>query len=171
VLRPEGRVFVQSGNIRNPAARPGEWIIDETIESIHRAAMEIVRASPRYEAYLRAVLDPARMSPYDELRRKYFLPVRPLDHYVRSLEAAGIRVRSVSNATVPASVGEWFDFVSVYHEGALGWVGGVEKVEGSPPAADAVRDRLDLIRLAMEKVFEGRPSFDCCWTYLVGDTT
>jgi hypothetical protein len=48
----------------------------------------------------------------------------------------------------------------------LGWVGGSPKVEGAAPGPDAVRDRLVLIRHAMETLFGGRPSFRCCWTYI-----
>ena len=170
VVRPGGGVFVQSGNIRNPAAPRGEWIIDETVEAIHRAALTIVRADGRFAAYRESALDPDRLAPYDELRQKYFLPVRPLEDYVRALETAGIRVRSTTNATIPAPVDEWYDFLSVYHEGVLGWVGGVEKVTGRPTPPDAVRDRLELMRAAMDHVFEHRPAFNCTWTYITGET-
>lgn len=162
VLKPSGRAFVQSGNIRNPAAGDGEWIIDETVEAIHRAALEIVREEGRWAAY-RGV---ANMAAYDDLRAKYFLPVRPLDHYVGALRGAGFRIESVRNRTIEAGVDEWYDFLAVYHEGVLGWVGGAEKIEGRPPSEDAVRDRLALIRAAMDRVFEGRDRFDCCWTYV-----
>jgi hypothetical protein len=50
----------------------------------------------------------------------------------------------------------------------LGWVGGSAKVEGGAASAEAVRDRLALIRAAMETLFGGRPSFQCCWTYING---
>jgi len=162
VLAPGGRAFVQSGNIRNPAARKGEWIIDETVEAIHRAAMEIVAREERWAAYRGTRNMPA----YDEMRAKYFLPVRPLDHYVGALRAAGFEIESLRNRTIEASVGEWYDFLAVYHEGVLGWVGGAEKIEGRPPSEAALRDRLELLRAAMDRVFGGRDRFDCCWTYL-----
>jgi SAM-dependent methyltransferase len=162
VLKPGGRAFVQSGNIRNPAAREGEWIIDETVEAIHRAAMEIVREDDRWAAY-RGV---SNMAAYDDLRAKYFLPVRPLDHYLDALRAAGFRIEEVKNRTIQANVGEWYDFLAVYHEGVLGWVGGAEKIEGRLPSEEAVRDRLALIRTAMDRIFLGRDRFDCCWTYI-----
>ena len=47
VLEPGGRVFVNSGNVRNPSARPNEWIIDETVYVIHEVATGIVRTDPR----------------------------------------------------------------------------------------------------------------------------
>src|SRR5262249_1145582 len=42
-LRPGGRVFVQSGNIRNPEAKPAEWVLDETVWAIHEVAVGLVR--------------------------------------------------------------------------------------------------------------------------------
>jgi len=162
VLRKGGRCFVQSGNIRNPAAGEREWIIDETVEAIHRAALGIVAADDRWAAYR----DVANPKAYDDLRAKYFLPVRPLDHYLKALRAAGFGIESVKNRTIEASVDEWYDFLAVYHEGVLGWVGGVEKIEGRPPTEEAVKDRLALIREAMARVFLGRDRFDCCWTYI-----
>lgn len=165
-LRPDARIFVQSGNIRNPAARAGEWILDETVEAIHRAAMTIVAAEPRYAAYRAILDDPARMGEYDRLRAKYFIPVRPLDDYLTVLGGAGFAIEHVVGETIHARVDEWRDFVSVYHEGVIGWVGGSEKVEGHPPSEAAVADRLALIHESMRVVFEGRDTFPCCWTYL-----
>ena len=63
---------------------------------------------------------------------------------------------------------DWFEFLSAYHDAVLGWVGGVSKVEGSTATPEAVRDRLALIRHAMDTLFGGRPSFRCCWTYVNG---
>jgi ubiquinone/menaquinone biosynthesis C-methylase UbiE len=162
VLKPGGRAFVQSGNIHNPAAAEGEWIIDETVEAIHRAALGIVAGDERWARY-RGV---PNLEAYDELRAKYFLPVRPLAYYLDALRGAGFTIESVRNRTIEAGVEEWYDFLAVYHEGVLGWVGGVERIEGRAPSAEAVRDRLTLIRAAMDRVFRGRDRFDCCWTYI-----
>lgn len=162
ILRPKGRIFIQSGNIRNPSARPGEWIIDETVEALHRAAQEIVKTDPRYADYRTRLQD----TRYDALRRKYFLPVRPLDHYVKVLKSAGLKVIEYSTATIQARVDEWYRFLSIYHEGVLGWIGGAEKIEGRPASESAIQDRLALMRQALEHVFKERETFDACWTYL-----
>jgi len=166
ILKPGAPAFVQSGNIRSPAARPGEWIIDETVDAIHEAAARIARRDARWAAHRAGLDNVARMAKYAELRRKYFLPVRPLAHYLDALARAGFAVERVSDATIEARVGEWYDFLAVYHEGVLGWVGGAEKIEGRAPAPAAVDDRLALLRTAMEDVFAGRASFPCCWTYI-----
>lgn len=162
ILKPGAQAFVQSGNIRNPNAGPGEWIIDETVESIHKVALEIVRRE--YPQYI--VTDTETMKQYDTLRRKYFLPVRPLSYYLDALETAGFTVLKVANRTIPARVDEWYEFLSVYHEGVLGWIGGAEKVEGRPASESAVNDRLKILRQAINRLFADRDTFDCCWTYI-----
>jgi ubiquinone/menaquinone biosynthesis C-methylase UbiE len=166
VLRPGGRVFVQSGNIRNPDAKPSEWVLDETVWAIHEVAVGLVRNDTRYAAYRSMLDDDARMRAYLAYRDRVFLPVRPLSYYVQCLEEAGFAVDEVTARGIEARVDDWFEFLSAYHEAVLGWVGGSSKVEGSAAGADAVRDRLALIRAAMETLFGGRPSFRCCWTYV-----
>lgn len=165
-LKPGGRVLVQSGNIRNPAAPPGWRIIDETVEAIHRKSKQIVRENPRFAVYRPLMEDRARLRKYAALRRKYFLPVRPLDYYLEALGAAGLRVEAVAVRAVEARVEEWFQFLSAYHDGVLGWIGGAEKIEGRAPAAEAVRDRLDAMREALRRVFRGADSFRAAWTYI-----
>jgi ubiquinone/menaquinone biosynthesis C-methylase UbiE len=166
VLRPTGRVFIQSGNIRNPELPDDEWIIDETVEVIHRRAMEIVGSDDAFSQYRSALEDSDHMSAHDTLRRKYFLPVRPLEHYLEALRAEGFELTSVRHRRIPARVSEWFEFLSVYHEGVLGWVGGAEKVTGEPTPEEVVRDRLVLMERAMEEVFGGAFEFGASWTYI-----
>jgi ubiquinone/menaquinone biosynthesis C-methylase UbiE len=166
VIRPGGRVFVQSGNIRNPGARPAEWILDETVWAIHELATGLVRNDPRYARYRPLLDDEPRMRAHVAYRDRVFLPVRPLDYYLGCLERAGFEVEDVQARTIEARVEDWFEFLTAYHEAVLGWVGGSAKVDGRPAGEDAVRDRLALIRHAMEVLFGGRPAFQCCWTYV-----
>ena len=143
----------------------GAWIIDETVEAISAAAEEIVRADERYAAYRDGLDDGVRRAAYDELRRKFFLPVRPLAHYLEALEAAGFRIERVEHRTIAADTAEWTAFLGAYHEGVLGWVGGSERIEGEPPSAEAVADRVRLLRESVDRVFGGS-SFDAVWTYI-----
>jgi ubiquinone/menaquinone biosynthesis C-methylase UbiE len=166
VLRPGGRVFVQSGNIRNPSARTSEWILDETVWTIHEVATGLVRNDPRWAAYRPLLDDERRMQAHVAYRDRVFLPVRPLEYYVRCLEDAGFTIDAVTARTIDARVEDWFQFLSAYHEAVLGWVGGSEKVDGQAAGASAVADRLALIRHAMDTLFGGRREFRCCWTYI-----
>lgn len=162
VLRTDGRVFVQSGNIRNPDAPAGSWIIDDTVEAMQRAAQDIIREDARFAAYRDRIGD-AR---YDALRRKFFLPPRPLALYVDALRGAGFEPVRIEARPVRAKTSEWFDFLAVYHEGVLGWVGGSERIEGREPTQAAVKDRLLIMRAALERVLHGRDHFDATWTYV-----
>ena len=54
---------------------------------------------------------------------------------------------------------------AAYHEGVLGWVGGSERIDGEPPSAEAVADRLRLLRESVDRVFGG-DSFEAVWTYI-----
>ena len=166
VIRPTGRVFVQSGNIRNPEMPDDEWIIDETVEVIHEAAKQIVREDEAYAQYQAALDNTDHMSEHDALRHRYFLPVRPLDHYLDALRDAGFDISSVQRRRIPARVDEWFEFLSVYHEGVLGWVGGAEKITGSPISDAVAEDRLTLMQRAMDHVFGGAFEFGASWTYI-----
>jgi hypothetical protein len=145
------------------------WIIDETVEAINAAATEIVREEDAYAAYRDGLEDGERMAAYDALRKKFFLPVRPLEHYLSSLEETGLRIVEVSQLPIEAHVDQWFEFLSAYHEGVLGWVGGSARVEGEDPAPEAIEDRLHLLWQSMERVFGGRPSFEAVWTYITAE--
>jgi SAM-dependent methyltransferase len=166
VLRDEGRVFVQSGNIRNPQAPSGAWIIDDTVEAIQGEAQRIVRDNPRYQKYADALDEPARMEKHRALREKFFLPPRPLSHYLEAFDQAGLRVLDVKTQPVAARTHEWLDFLRVYHEGVLGWVGGTERIEGRPPTDEAVQDRLAIMGDALARVMADEKRFTATWTYI-----
>ena len=159
-LRPGGGVFINSGNIRNPRAKPAEWILDETVWVINDLAEGLVRSDPQYVHYREVVDDVERMKAHAEYRDRVFVAPRPLDFYLEALTDAGFEVLDVREETIEARVSEWFEFLSAYHYAVLGWVG------GSDPSPGALRDRLHLIRHAMETLFGGRPSFNACWTYI-----
>ena len=166
MLRPGGRAFVQSGNIRNPQAGPSEWILDETVWAIHEVATGLVRNDARYAAYRPLLDDEPRIQAHLAHRDQVFLPVRPLDYYLHGLERAGFTVEDVRARSIEAQVADWFEFLSAYHEAVLGWVGGSAKIDGKAPGHGAVADRLALIRHAMDTLFGGRDAFRCCWTYI-----
>lgn len=161
LLRPEGRVLAQSGNVRHPGAREDAWIIDDTVEAAHDAALRIARQDARFAAYR-----DARPERYEALRRRFFLPPRPLATYLDAMKEAGLAVTDVRTRRIRARTHEWYEFLAVYHEGILPWVGGVEKVDGAPPTAQAVEDRKRLLRLALDEVLEGQRAFDATWTYI-----
>jgi len=169
VLRPGGRIFVQSGNIGLPYMPPGSWIIDETVEAIHEAAKKIVATDDAFSAYREILRDSERMAKYDALRKKFFLPVRPIEHYLSALTDSGFRIVEVTHLPIEAHVDQWFEFLSTYHEGVLGWIGGSARIDGREPSETQIHDRLALIEKGMDATFGGKRSFQALWTYLTAD--
>ena len=152
MLRPSGRAFVQSGNIRNPQARPSEWILDETVWAIHEVATGLVRNDPRYAAYRPLLDDETRMQAHVAYRD----PGLPAGPAARALPARASRRpvspwREVTVRSIEARVEDWFEFLSAYHEAVLGWLGLSVKVDGErAQQAKPLTDRLALIRQAMD---------------------
>jgi SAM-dependent methyltransferase len=165
-IRPGGRVLINSGNIWHPEAKEGEWIIDETVSEIHRVAMDIVSQERRYAKYRHVLDDTERLAAYAALTNKYFLPVRPLEHYLRLLEQAGFGEFEVERKNIEVIVDEWLALLELYHEGVLGWVGGAERIEGRAPSEKGVKDRLDLMRKALARLFGKGGSYTAYWTYI-----
>jgi SAM-dependent methyltransferase len=165
-LKPGGKVFINSGNLRNPRAAAGEWILDETVWVINDIAEGIVRSEAQYAPYRPVLDDHDRMRAHAQARDRVFLKPRPLDYYTSALTGAGLTVTEVREKTIVADVQEWFEFMTAYHESVLGWVGGTKKLDGAPASPEAVADRLAIMRRAIETIFAGRLSFNACWTYI-----
>jgi ubiquinone/menaquinone biosynthesis C-methylase UbiE len=170
VLHPGSRVFVQSGNIRGGGPAEGR-IIDDTVHAVDRRAREIVATDSRFRAYRAALEDAPRMEKHDALRGKIFPPPRSVETYLEAFREAGFDLEERKTREIPVQTKEWEEFLAVYHEGILGWVGGSERVEGHPPRSDAVEDRLRLLRLALEREVGNRSAFEATWTYLTWRAT
>lgn len=160
-LRPGGRLHVQSGNV---ARGGGGLVIDSTVHAAHDHAVRLAAEEPRWRAYREVLGDARRMAAYREVRDRYFLPVRPLQQYEAWLRGAGFAVERVRHRPVEVRLDEWTQFLSVYHEGVLPWVGGTEKVDGRPPSPQAVRDRQELLAEALRAALG--PRFTAEWTYI-----
>ena len=165
-LRSGGLVLVNSGNIRNPRAERSQWILDETVWVVADLAEGIVRTDPSYGAYRHQLDDHDRLAAHAAHRDRVFLEPRRLDFYVQTFESSGLVVEDVAEESIEAGVDDWFEFLSAYHDAVLGWVGGTERIDGVPPTDAAKRDRLRLMRQAMDVLFGGRSTFQACWTYL-----
>ena len=171
VLRPGAKVRINSGNLRNPAAGPSEWIIDETVYVVHEVATGIVRTDRRYAGYRPVLEDEAQLGPYLAYRDRVFLAPRPLDYYLDALRATGFAIEDVAERTIEADVEEWYQFLAAYADAVLGWVGGSAKVDGTASSEEAASDRLRLLHDSLAVIFGGRPTFSCCWTYITAART
>ena len=167
ILRPGGRVYVQSGNIRNPKASKDCWIIDESVIKINEVAQKIVSSDKRFEKYRDSLKDEAYMKAHDDLREKYFLPVRDIDYYQNLFNEVGLKEVSCEHRSIEAHVDDWYEFINVYHEGVLGWVGGSKRITGKDCGPKCIEDRKILIKEAMKETFEGRDIFKAVWNYFI----
>ena len=168
MLRPGGRVRINSGNLRNPRAGENEWIIDETVYVVHEVATGLVRTEPRWAAY-RAVLDDARAHARLPRLARPRLPRAAAARATTSTRfaAPGFAIDDVTERTIEASVEEWYEFLAAYADAVLGWVGGSVKVDGDAGVATRRRPTgLELLRESLDTIFGGRPTFRCCWTYI-----
>ncbi len=166
VLRPGAMARINSGNIRNPRAAENEWIIDDTVYRIHEVASGIVRGDERYAPYRAVLDDEERLRAYLDYRDRVFLAPRPLEYYLDALRASGFEVAEVTERNIEADVEEWYEFLGAYADAVLGWAGGSEKVDGEGASEEAAADRLRLLHDSLGLIFGGRPTFDCCWTYV-----
>jgi len=166
VLRPGARARINSGNILNPRAGAGEWIIDDTVYAVHDAAVSIVGADDSYAPYRSVLEDERRVERYLEYRNRVFLAPRPLQYYLDALSSSGFEIDDVTERTVEAAVADWYEFLAAYADAVLGWVGGAEKVDSVAASDEAAADRLRLLRESLDSVFGGKPTFECCWTYI-----
>jgi ubiquinone/menaquinone biosynthesis C-methylase UbiE len=165
VLRPGAKVFVQSGDIRNPEGRPGEWLISEVVEQVREVAKVIAAEDPHYLPYRAVLTNSERMARYDALWRTVFLPIRSVAQYRSALARAGFAVDATVTRTIDVGVLEWFEATSVYPD-LLAWVGGSLKVDGVPPSPAALEDRLRLLKESFLRLFPNRDVYQSTWTYL-----
>ena len=165
-LRKRGRVYIQSGNIVNPNAPGHCWIIDNTVEEIDALAKIIVQEDPEFADARRFLKSQDYLDAHKTLQGKYFLKPRPVSTYTDALERAGLYVTSTSFKSFKAQVSNWHRFLAVYHEGVAGWVGGAAKITGEEAEPHWVEMRKALIGASLNRLFEGRDTFDTVWTYI-----
>jgi len=165
VIRPGGRVFVQSAEIDDPAAPPGRWLITQFVDTVRMKAREIVLRDERYSKYRPVLAQPDRLAAYDRSAGKIFRPVRLLQEYLDALQVAGFAIDDVSTVKITVGVAEWYEATTVYSD-LLAWVGGTEAIDSRPPSADALADRLGLIGRAVDEMFGEAETFDASWTHI-----
>ncbi len=166
VLRPGGTALVQSGNIHREDRPADRWSIDATVDAVVDAAKDIVEEEPRYAHHRTILQDAERMEAHRDLRNRFFVPLRPLTFYLDALETAGFTIADVTHRPIPVDVAEWREFLRVYDEGFLGWIGGTERVEGHPASTEHLTHRGEVLDAAIARVFDGAEEFTAEWTYV-----
>jgi len=162
-----GKLLINSGNIYNPLMGADTKLIDQTVNEIAKLSFDIVKENSKYSKYIDLIEDFGYINKHNTLRDKYFLPIRPINFYTDELIKNRFKIVEVKTIDIGAKVDEWFDFLKVYHEGVLGWIGGVNKITGVDPKENEVEDRIDIIKLALNKMFNNKNDFKACWNYII----
>lgn len=168
LLKKNGKVIINSGNISNKLLQTSDSvIIDETVNKIFELSYHIVETNSKYYKYLPKVNDASWNKKYVELKDRYFLPTREITFYTEALKNNGFRLKEIKTINIDVDVIDWFDFLKVYDDGILGWIGGVEKVTGNIPTIADIQNRLDIMKEALDIIFNGKDNFKASWNYII----
>lgn len=167
ILVKGGKLLINSGNILNPNMDSSSVLIDQTVNDIAKISYDIVTNDPKYSKYVDLIQNFEYINKHDKLRDKYFLPIRPIDFYTEELTKNGFKMIEVKTENIEARVDEWFDFLKVYHEGIIGWIGGSKKITGIEPTEEEINDRIEIIKTALNIIFENNNDFKACWNYII----
>jgi ubiquinone/menaquinone biosynthesis C-methylase UbiE len=162
-----GKLLINSGNIHNSLMGEETKLIDQTVNEISNLSYDIVKNTPKYQKYFDLINDIDYINKHNTLRDKYFLPIRPIDFYTDELIKNGFKIIEVKTINIDARVDEWFDFLKVYHGGIIGWIGGSKKITGIEPSEEEINDRVEIIKLALTKMFNNQNDFKACWNYII----
>lgn len=162
-----GKLLINSGNIFNSSMDSESKLIDQTVNEIDKLSYRIVKETPKYSKYCDLINDVDYIKKHDSLRDKYFLPVKNIEYYTDEILKNNFKILEIKTINIDAKVDEWFEFLKVYHEGIISWVGGANKITGVEPKKDAVEDRIDIIKLALNEMFNNNNDFKACWNYII----
>ena len=96
-----GRVFINSGNLRNPRAAAGEWILDETVWVIDDLAEALVRCDPATRSTGRCLTTRSACGRTAPHRDRVFLRPRPLRLHRRA-DRNGLTITGIDEKTIVA---------------------------------------------------------------------
>ena len=85
------------------------------------------------------------------------------------MQGAGLRIEKVDRVVIEARTSKRLEFLTVYHDAILGWVGGDVNVDGGAPTAVAGGDRVLLRATAIPNVFDGTDRSDTVWAGVEGE--
>lgn len=166
-----GKLLINSGNIFNPSMDGESKLIDQTVNEIAKLSYKIVKETPKYSKYCDLINDVEYIEKHDLLRDKYFLPVKNIEYYTDEILKNNFKILEIKTINIDAKVDEWFEFLKVYHEGIISWVGGANKITGVESKENEVEDRIDIIKLALNEMFDNKNDFKACWNYIICEKT
>jgi len=162
-----GKLLINSGNIFNSSMDSESKLIDQTVNEIAKLSYKIVKETPKYSKYSDLINDIEYIKKHDSLRDKYFLPIKNIEYYTDEILKNNFKILEIKTINIDAKVDEWFEFLKVYHEGIISWIGGANKITGVDPKENEVGDRIEIIKLALNEMFNNKNDFKACWNYVI----
>lgn len=146
-LKKNGTFTFQTGNFLRKTRPEGALMIDDTVNTVHDLAIDIVRTDPRYTGY-RKGLD-KRIEAEDSQRKFVFPEPKPVEDYLEALEQAGFEYQTPIYIPVKVRYSDWLDFLRVKRLQA----GILPEIGGKEPSSEEENDRDSLITMAALKLF------------------
>lgn len=147
-LKQGGTFTFQTGNFTRKDRPEGALMIDDTVQSVHDIALDIVRKDPKFAIYKKG-LD--KRVKGEELQRKFVFPdPRPVNFYLETLKQAGLNCKSVQYIPVKIRYSDWLNFLRVKRLQA----GILPEIGGKEPTEKEEEDRDSLITMAALKLFK-----------------
>ncbi len=147
-LKNGGFFTFQTGNFLREDRPEGALMIDDTIKFVHDIALEIVRANPKYSAYLKGLDE--RVKAEEAQRRFVFPDPRPIELYLEALENTGFECKSVQYIPVKIKYSDWLNFLRVKRLQA----GILPEIGGKEPNPEEEQHRDELITIGALKLFK-----------------
>ena len=147
-LKPSGTFTFQTGNFLRKNRPEGALMIDDTVQTVHDIAIDIIKKNPRYKEY-RHRLD-EKISAMASQRKLVFPDPRPIEFYLKNLKLAGFGASEPQFIPVRIKYDDWLNFLRVkrLQAGILPEIGSKEPT----PEEEKIRD--DLITQGALKLFE-----------------
>jgi len=147
-IKNGGSFTFQTGNFMRKGRPNGALMIDDTVQSVHDIALNIVRTDSRFTVY-RNQLDERLKN--EESQRKFVFPdPRPIETYLDALKKVGFEYQNPLYIPVKIRYSDWLNFLRVKRLQA----GILPEIGGKEPSPKEEKDRDSLITMAALKLFK-----------------
>ena len=146
-LKQHGTFTFQTGNFLRKNRPEGALMIDDTVQTVHDIAINIIKKDSRYKSY-RHQLD-EKITAMDSQRKLVFPDPRPIEFYLKSLKSAGLEASEPQFIPVRIKYDDWLNFLRVKRLQA----GILPELGGKDPTPEEEKDRDELITQGALQLF------------------
>ena len=147
-LKPQGTFTFQSGNIIRNGREEGVLMVDDTINSIHNIALDIVSKNKKFIKYRKGLNERIRI---ENEQRKFIFPTpRPVEEYLKALKIARFIYEEPKYKLIKIEYSDWLDFLRVKRLQA----GILPEIGSKEPHPEEEQDRDELITMASNQLFK-----------------